>query len=34
MVMAENPQVRTNRLALLTSAGRLFSGIADFGKIA
>jgi glycyl-tRNA synthetase beta chain len=34
MVMAENPQVRINRLALLTSAGRLFSGIADFGKIA
>ncbi|MBE0504928.1 MAG: glycine--tRNA ligase subunit beta [Desulfuromonadales bacterium] len=34
MVMAENPQVRSNRLALLTSAGRLFSGIADFAKIA
>ncbi len=33
MVMAENAEVRSNRLALLTSAGRLFEGIADFAKI-
>jgi glycyl-tRNA synthetase beta chain len=34
MVMAENPEVRGNRLALLTEVGRLFEGIADFAKIA
>jgi glycyl-tRNA synthetase beta chain len=34
MVMAEQPDIRANRLALLTEAGRLFEGIADFGKIA
>ncbi|MCM2265390.1 MAG: glycine--tRNA ligase subunit beta [Desulfuromonadales bacterium] len=34
MVMAEKPEVRTNRLALLTEVGRLFDGIADFAKIA
>jgi len=33
MVMAENAEVRTNRLALLTEVGRLFEGIADFAKI-
>jgi len=33
MVMAEQPEVRCNRLALLTEAGRLFEGIADFSKI-
>ncbi|NJC89084.1 MAG: glycine--tRNA ligase subunit beta [Desulfuromonas sp.] len=33
MVMAEKPEVRTNRLALLTEVGRLFDGIADFAKI-
>ena len=33
MVMAENAEVRTNRLALLTGVGRLFEGIADFAKI-
>jgi glycyl-tRNA synthetase beta chain len=33
MVMAEKAEVRTNRLALLTEAGRLFEGIADFAKI-
>jgi glycyl-tRNA synthetase beta chain len=33
MVMAEQPEVRTNRLALLTEVGRLFEGIADFAKI-
>jgi glycyl-tRNA synthetase beta chain len=34
MVMAEQPDIRANRLALLTGAGRLFEGIADFSKIA
>lgn len=34
MVMAEQPEVRGNRLALLTEVGRLFEGIADFAKIA
>jgi glycyl-tRNA synthetase beta chain len=34
MVMAEQPAVRVNRLALLTEVGRLFEGIADFAKIA
>ena len=33
MVMAEDERVRTNRLALLTSIARLFSGIADFSRI-
>lgn len=33
MVMAEKAEVRSNRLALLTEVGRLFEGIADFGKI-
>ncbi len=33
MVMAEDEQVRTNRLALLTSIARLFGGIADFSRI-
>ena len=33
MVMAEKAEVRTNRLALLTAAGRLFERIADFSKI-
>ncbi len=34
MVMAEQPETRGNRLALLTQVGRLFDGIADFAKIA
>lgn len=34
MVMAEDQQVRTNRLALLTTIARLFSKIADFSRIA
>jgi glycyl-tRNA synthetase beta chain len=34
MVMAEKPDIRSNRLALLTEVGRLFEGIADFSKIA
>lgn len=34
MVMAEDPQVRTNRLALLTTIARLFGKIADFSRIA
>ncbi|HEU0265851.1 MAG TPA: glycine--tRNA ligase subunit beta, partial [Geobacterales bacterium] len=33
MVMAEDPKVRENRLALLTQIMRLFAGIADFTKI-
>lgn len=33
MVMAEDPAVRTNRLALLTSINRLFSKIADFSRL-
>jgi glycyl-tRNA synthetase beta chain len=33
MVMAEDEQVRENRLALLTRIARLFSGVADFGRI-
>jgi glycyl-tRNA synthetase beta chain len=33
MVMAENPQVRNNRLALLTGVARLFTDIADFSRI-
>jgi glycyl-tRNA synthetase beta chain len=34
MVMAENEQVRTNRLALLTVIARMFGRIADFSRIA
>ncbi len=34
LVMDEDPRVRTNRLALLTSVAGLFEGIADFSKIA
>jgi glycyl-tRNA synthetase beta chain len=34
MVMAEQSEIRGNRLALLTEVGRLFEGIADFAKIA
>jgi glycyl-tRNA synthetase beta chain len=34
MVMAEDPQVRTNRLALLTTIARMFGKIADFSRIA
>ncbi len=33
MVMAEDPLVRTNRLALLTGIARLVGGIADFGRL-
>ena len=34
MVMAEDPLVRTNRLALLTTIARSFGRIADFSRIA
>ena len=34
MVMADDPQVRTNRLALLTTIARMFGKIADFSRIA
>lgn len=34
MVMADEEQVRTNRLALLTTIARLFGKVADFSKIA
>lgn len=34
MVMAEDPLVRENRLALLTGIARMFEKIADFSKIA
>ncbi len=34
MVMAEDSAVRNNRLALLTTINRLFSRIADFGRLA
>lgn len=34
MVMAEDPRVRTNRLALLTAIARMFGKIADFSRIA
>ena len=34
MVMADDQQVRTNRLALLTTIARLFGKVADFSKIA
>jgi glycyl-tRNA synthetase beta chain len=33
MVMADDPAVRTNRLALLTGIARLFAAIADFARI-
>ncbi len=34
MVMAEDPRIRTNRLALLTVIARMFGKIADFSRIA
>jgi glycyl-tRNA synthetase beta chain len=34
MVMAEEPQVRSNRLALLTTIARMFGKIADFSRLA
>ncbi|MFA7062216.1 MAG: glycine--tRNA ligase subunit beta, partial [Pedobacter sp.] len=34
MVMAEDQQVKTNRLALLTAIARMFGRIADFSRIA
>jgi len=34
MVMAEDERIQTNRLALLTTAARIFADIADFSKIA
>ncbi len=34
MVMADEPAIRTNRLALLTGISRLFGRIADFGRLA
>jgi glycyl-tRNA synthetase beta chain len=34
MVMAEDPRVRNNRLALLTAIDRMFSKIADFSRLA
>lgn len=34
MVMVDDERIRTNRLALLTSIAALFSGIADFSRIA
>ncbi|MFN7135598.1 MAG: glycine--tRNA ligase subunit beta, partial [Myxococcales bacterium] len=33
LVMAEDPKVKENRLALLVSIGRLFGGIAQFARI-
>lgn len=33
MVMADDEKIRNNRLTLLTSIARLFSGIADFGRL-
>jgi len=33
MVMADDEKVRQNRLTLLTAIARLFSGIADFGRL-
>jgi len=32
-VLAEDAQVRQNRVAMLTAIGKLFGGIADFSKI-
>jgi glycyl-tRNA synthetase beta subunit len=34
MVMAKDDQVKTNRLALLTDVSSLFSGLADFSRLA
>jgi glycyl-tRNA synthetase beta chain len=34
MVMAEDEAVKRNRLALLTQVAGLFSGLADFSRIA
>jgi len=34
MVMAKDEQVKTNRLALLTEVSSLFSGLADFSRLA
>lgn len=34
MVLAEDPKIRTNRLALLTTIARLFGKIADFSRLA
>ena len=33
MVMAEDPAIRTNRMALLSSVAGLFSNIADFSQL-
>jgi glycyl-tRNA synthetase beta chain len=33
LVMAENPAVRANRLALLHGLARLANGVADFSKL-
>ncbi|NOY14230.1 MAG: glycine--tRNA ligase subunit beta, partial [Deltaproteobacteria bacterium] len=33
MVMAEDPAVKNNRLALLTCIAGLFKGVADFSRI-
>jgi len=33
MIMADNPRVRNNRLALLTAVANLFTDIADFSRI-
>lgn len=33
LVMAEDPKVKENRLALLTAIGKLFAGIANVGRI-
>jgi glycyl-tRNA synthetase beta subunit len=33
MVMADDPQVRQNRLALLSSLGQLFLGTADISRL-
>jgi glycyl-tRNA synthetase beta chain len=33
MVMTDDENLRTNRLALLTGIARLFANIADFSKI-
>ncbi len=34
MVMVDNEQIKTNRLALLTDVSSLFSGLADFSRLA
>ena len=33
MVMAEDPKIRANRLALLAGMSRLFLGVADIGRL-